>query len=77
MLDFNQEHLKELCNLIRYDNAVLFLGQDYQNAICGNSYFVDEINSQICKKKVSDPTYPSLWAKMSEISGSRKSEGGH
>jgi GTPase SAR1 family protein len=77
MLDFNQEHFKELCDLIRYDNAVLFLGQDYQNAICGNSYFMDEINSQICKKKVSDPTYPSLWAKMSEISNARKTEGGH
>ena len=63
--------------MIKYDNAVLFLGQDYQNAICGNSFFVNEINTQICKKKVSDPSYPALWSKMSELSGSRKTEGGH
>lgn len=77
MLEFNQTHLKELCDLIKYDNAVLFLRQDYQNAICGNSFFVNEINTQICTKEVSNPSYPTLWSKMSELSSSRKSEGGH
>lgn len=77
MLEFNQSHLKELCDLIKYDNAVLFLGQDYQNAICRNSFFVNEINTRICKKKVSNPSYPTLWSKMSELSSSRKTEGGH
>lgn len=77
MLHFDSSHLTELCELIKYDNAVLFLGQNYQSALGGSDYFINEINSQICKKKVSNPSYPALWSKMSEYSTSKKKEGGH
>lgn len=77
MLELNKGHIDELCDLIRNDNAVLFLGQNYQTALGENNYFVNEINTQICKKKVPNPSYPNLWAKMSEDSSSNKKEGGH
>lgn len=77
MLEFEKTHLDELCNLIKEDNAVLFLGQNYQSVLGGSNYFANEINTRICKKKVKNPSYPNLWAKMSEDSTSGKKEGGH
>ena len=77
MLEFEKDHISELCELIRYDNAVLFLGQKYQTALGERDYFVNEINARICKKKIVNPSYITLWAKMSDDSTSSKREGGH
>lgn len=68
--------MEELQEIIRYDNAVLFLGQDYQLSLGGDNYFVNEINNRVCKQKVSSPSYSALWKKMSEESTSSKKEGG-
>lgn len=77
MLEFDKDQISELCDLIRYDNAVLFLGQNYQIALGERDYFINEINARICKKKAVAPSYPTLWAKMSDDSTSNKKEGGH
>ena len=77
MLNFEQSHLDELQEIIRYDNAVLFLGQDYQLSLGGENYFVNEIIKRVCRQKVSSPSYSDLWSKMSEDSTSIKKVGGH
>ena len=77
MIEFKESHVGELSDLIRYDNALLFLGQNYQMALGGKNYFAEEINKRVCGKKFSNPTYSNLWEKMSETSTSNRKEGGH
>ncbi len=77
MKEFNKDHIVELRDLIKYDNAVLFLGQDYQIAFGSNNFFLNNINSHICNNKASQLTYPSLWSLMSDCSKANKKEGGH
>lgn len=77
MLELTQNYISELCELIKYDKTVLFLGQDYQNALGKENGFLNEVNLRICKGKASTLSYPMLWSIMSDFSKSNKKEGGH
>lgn len=75
MIEFNQDFYKQLCDLIKYDNAVLFLGQDYQAAFGEKNYFVEEINKRLCQNEATELSYVNLWAQMSAKSNSEKIAG--
>ena len=75
MVVLGQEALSELCDLIINDNAVLFLGQQYQKSFGIDNTFADEINRRLCHGKSESLSYSDLWKKLSELSSSNQKEG--
>lgn len=75
MVEFDVSEKELLWEDIQHDNAVLFLGANYQSVFYGEPIFFREINRMLCQKKVNELSYKSLWGFMCENS-SNKIEGG-
>lgn len=72
MIELTNNEMLQLWDDIHTNNAVLFLGQHYQEVYNGNNVFISTINSKICGSKISTPNYPSLWKYMVKKSDGKK-----
>lgn len=72
MIELENSEILQLWEDIQTNNAVLFLGQHYQEVYHSNNVFINTINSKICGSKISTPNYPSLWKYMVKKNDGKK-----
>ena len=72
MIELTNSEILQLWDDIQTNNAVLFLGQHYQEVYHSNNVFIHTINSKICGSKISVPDYPSLWKHMVKKNDGKK-----
>ena len=66
-LESNKDEKDLFWDLMQSDNAVLFLGQNYQKVFFGSEIFRNEIDTELCHKSAKSNTYGDLWKELSKI----------
>ena len=72
MYCFTEEMAVQLWEDIHTDNAVLFLGQNYQRVFSGHNFFQDNVAKKMLNISKKEMTYKELWKELCEQSLPKK-----
>ena len=70
-LESNENEKDLFWDLIQSDNAVLFLGQNYQTVFFGSEIFRNAIDNELCHKAAKSNSYSDLWKELCKINADK------